>query len=63
MVWVFMIVRHASIFDANNFCHHIFHLVQLISWNISHPERFYQMIYIEQVEESLVLHHHSSLLK
>ncbi len=46
-------VRQAIIFDANNFCHHIFQLTQLISGNIPHPERFDHMIYIEQGEESL----------
>jgi hypothetical protein len=37
MVWVFMTVRLASVFDANIFCHHISQLTQLISWNIPHP--------------------------
>ncbi len=41
IVWVFMTARQASVFDANNFCHHISQLTQLISWNISHPERFF----------------------
>ncbi len=61
--WLFMTVRQASVFDANNFCHHISQLTQnfchhisqltqLISGNIPHPERFNQMIYIEQGEES-----------
>ncbi len=53
IVSVIMTVRQASVFDANNFCHHISQLTQLISGNIPHPERFYQMIYIEQGEESL----------
>ncbi len=35
------------------FCRHISQLTQLISLYIPHPERFYQMIYIEQGEESL----------
>ena len=35
------------------FCHHISQLTQLISGNIPHPERFDQMIHIEQAEESL----------
>ncbi len=48
-----MAVKQASVFDAYNFCHHISQLTQLISGNISHPERFDQMIYIEQGEESL----------
>jgi hypothetical protein len=45
-VWVYMTVRHASVFDAKNVCHHISQLTQLISRNIPHPERFNQMIYI-----------------
>ncbi len=53
IVWVFMTVKQASLFDAKSFCHHISQLTQLISWNISHPENFDQMIYIEQGEESL----------
>jgi hypothetical protein len=53
VVWVFMTTRQASVFDANVFCHHISQLTQLISGNIPHPERFNQMIYIEQGEESL----------
>ena len=51
MVWVFMTVRQASVFDANIFCHHISQLTQLMSGNILHPERFNQMIHIEQGEE------------
>ncbi len=50
---VYMTVRQASVFDAKNFCHHISQLTQLISGNFPHPERFDQMIYIEQGEESL----------
>ncbi len=53
IVWVIMTVRQASVFDANNFCHHISQLTQLMSGNIPHPERSDQMIYIEQGEESL----------
>ncbi len=30
-VWVIMTVRQASVFDANNFSHHISQLTQLIS--------------------------------
>ncbi len=55
MVWVIMTVRLASVKDAINFCHHISQLTQLISRNIPHPERFDQMIYIAQGEESLPL--------
>ena len=50
IVWVIMTVRQASVFDANNFCHHISQLTQLMSGNIPHPERFNQMIHIEQEE-------------
>ncbi len=54
IVCVFMTVRQASVFDANNFFHHISQLTQVISGNIAHPERFDQMIYhIEQGEVSL----------
>jgi hypothetical protein len=53
IVLVVMTVRQASVFDANSFCHHISQLTQLISGNIPHPERFDQMIYTEQGEESL----------
>ena len=53
IVCIFMTVRQASVFDANNFCHHISQLTQLMSGNIPHPERFDQMIHIEQGEESL----------
>jgi hypothetical protein len=53
MVWVFMTVRQASVFDANKFCHCISQLTKLISGNIPHPERFDQMIYIVLGEESL----------
>ncbi len=53
MVWVFMSVRQASLFDANNFCHHISQLTQLISWNNPYPKRFDHMIFIEQGEKLL----------
>ncbi len=53
IVWVIMTVGQASVFDLNNFCHHISQLTQLMSGNIPHPERFDQMIHIEQGEESL----------
>jgi hypothetical protein len=53
IVWVIMTVRQASVFDANNFCHHISQLTQLMSGNIPHPDRFDQMVHIEQGEESL----------
>ncbi len=52
IVWVIMTVRQASVFDANNFCHHISQLTKLISRNIPHPEHFDQMLYIENREES-----------
>ena len=54
IVWVIMTVRQASVFDAKNFCHHISQLTQLINGNIPHPERFNQMIHIEQGEESML---------
>ena len=47
IVWVIMTVRQASVFDANNFCHHISQLTHLMSGNIPHPERFDQMVHIE----------------
>ncbi len=53
IVWVIMIVRQASVFGANSYCHHISQLTQLMSGNVPHPARFHQMIYIEQGEESL----------
>ena len=40
IVWVITAVRQASVFDANNFCHHISQLTQLMSGNIPHSERF-----------------------
>ncbi len=57
-----MTIRQASVFDANNFCHYISQLTQLISWNIPHPERYDQMKYIEPGEESLT-HIISNLLE
>jgi hypothetical protein len=48
IVWVFMIVRQASVFDANIFGHHISQLKHLISGNIPHPERFVQMVCISK---------------
>jgi hypothetical protein len=40
IVWVIMIIRQDSVFDANIFFgHHISQLTQLISGNIHHPER------------------------
>ncbi len=53
IVWVYMTVRQVNVFDSKKFCHHISQLTQLISGNVPHPERFNQMIYIEQGEESL----------
>jgi hypothetical protein len=53
IVWVIMTIRQASVFDAKNFCNHISQLTQLMSGNIPHPERFDQMIHIEQGQESL----------
>ena len=53
LVSVIMTVRQASVFDANNFCHHISQLTKQMSGNIPHPERFDQMIRIEQGEESM----------
>ncbi len=50
MVWLFMTVRQASVFDANIFCHRISPLIQLINWNVPHPEHLdrWQMIFTEQ---------------
>ena len=45
IVWAFMAISQASVFDANKFCHHISQQTQLICGNISNPERFNQMIY------------------
>ncbi len=53
IVWVYMTVSQVNVFDAKNFFYHISQPTQLISVNIPHPERFDQMIYIEQGEESL----------
>jgi hypothetical protein len=47
-----MTARQASVFDANNFCHHISQLTQLMCGNIPHPELF-EMINIEKGEELL----------
>ena len=47
MFWFFTTIQ-AIIFDANNFCYRISQLNQLTS-----PERFDQMKYAEQREESL----------
>jgi hypothetical protein len=35
------------------FCHHVSQLIQLTRGNILHPERFDQMISIEQGKDSL----------
>jgi hypothetical protein len=53
IVWVIMTARQAGVFDANNFCHHISQLTQLMSRNIPHPEGLDQMIHIQPGEESL----------
>ena len=53
IVLVIMTVRQASVFAANNFCHHISQVTKLMSGNIPHPERFDQTIYIEQGEDLL----------
>ena len=47
MFWFFTTIQ-AIVFDANNFCYRISQLTQLTS-----PERFDQMKYVEQREESL----------
>ena len=47
MFWFFTTIQ-AIVFDANNFCYRISQLTQLTS-----PERFDQMKYVEQWEESL----------
>ena len=47
MLWLFTTI-HAIVFDANNFCYRISQLTQLTS-----PERFDEMKYVEQREESL----------
>ena len=46
--WFLTTIIHAIVFDANNFCHRISQLTQLTS-----PERFDEMKYVEQREESL----------
>ena len=46
--WFYTTIIHAIVFDANNFCHRISQLTQLTS-----PERFDQMKYVEQREESV----------
>ena len=47
MFWFFTTIQ-AIVLDANNFCYRISHLTQLTS-----PECFVQMKYVEQREESL----------
>ena len=47
-VWFYTTMIQAIVFDANNFCYRISQLTQLTS-----PERFDQMKYVEQREESL----------
>ena len=47
MFWFYTIIQ-AIVFDANNFCYRISQLTQLTI-----PERFDQMKYIEQREETL----------
>ena len=47
MFWFFKTIQ-AIVFDANNFCYRISQLTQLTS-----PERFDQMKYVEQRDESL----------
>ena len=46
--WFYTTIIHVIVFDANNFCYRISQLTQLTS-----PERFDQMKYVEQREESL----------
>ena len=46
--WFYTTIIHAIVSDANNFCHRISRLTQLTS-----PERFDEMKYAEQREESL----------
>ena len=46
--WFLTTIIHAIVFDANNFCHRISQLTQLTS-----PERFDEMKFVEQREESL----------
>ena len=47
MVW-FYTTTQAIVFDANNFCYQFSELTQL-----TRPEHFDQMKYVEQLEESL----------
>ena len=47
-VWFYTTIIHVIVIDANNFCYRISQLTQLIS-----PERFDEMKYAEQREESL----------
>ena len=47
MLWLFTTIQ-AIVFDANNFCYRISQLTQLTS-----PERFDEMKYAEQREESM----------
>ena len=47
MFWFYTTIQ-AIVFDANKFCYRIYQLTQLTS-----PERFDQMKYVEQREESL----------
>jgi hypothetical protein len=53
MFWVCVTVRQTSVFDAKSLFYRISQLTPLTSENIFHPERFDQMIHIEQQEESL----------
>ena len=46
--WFLTTIIHAIVFDANNFCYRISRITQPLS-----PERFDQMKYGEQREESL----------
>ena len=46
--WFLTTILHAIVFDANNFCYRISQLTQLTS-----PECFDQMKFVEQREESL----------
>ena len=46
--WFLTTIIHAIVFDANNFCHRISQLTHLTS-----PERFDDIKYAEQREESL----------
>ena len=62
-IWFYTTIIHAIVFDANNFCHRISHLTQLTS-----PERFDEMKYAEQREESLQqialgIYYHNAILQ